>query len=419
MLFKNGLTIAICVLVGLSMAAASSAADAPSWPVFHGPNGDNHSSATGLLKKWPADGPKLAWTAKGIGTGFASVSLSQGMIFTAGNIEESTVVTALGLDGKQKWQAKVGEAWTRGPGGTRSTPTIDGEVLYYMNPHGDVVCLKTATGEKVWGVNLLKDFESRNIRWALSESPIVDGDRLICLPGGPNVSMVAFDKKTGKIVWKADTAEGDLAGYATPIIVKYGGVRIILQMTGKALIGVNADSGKLLFRFPHKTAYDVNATTPIFKDGQVFISSGYGTTGSVMVKLTVDGKKVSAEKVWESRELDNHHGGVILVDGYLYGAAHNFNGGRWICLDWKTGEMKYAEKGVGKGSATYADGMLFTLSEKRDVGLVKATPDGHELTGEFETPEGPEGPTWAHPVVCDGMLYIRHGDSLYAYAVKE
>ena len=419
MVVKNNLAVVICVLAGLSSGTRSQAADFPSWPQFHGPKGDNHSPATGLLKKWPADGPKLAWTAKGIGAGFSGVTLGGGMIYTAGNVGDATVVTALGLDGKQKWQAKDGEAWTAGPGGTRATPTIDGDRLYYINPHGDAVCLNAATGDKTWGLNILKEFGSRNITWALAESLIVDGDHVICLPGGPKVSMVALDKRTGKTVWKAETTEGDLAGYATPIIVKHGGLRIILNMTAKALIGVNADSGKLLFRYPHKTSYDVNATTPIFHDGQVFISSGYGTTGSVMLKIHVEAENTSVEKVWASRDLDNHHGGVILVNGYLYGAAHNFHGGRWICLDWKTGEMKYAEKGVGKGSATYADGMLFTLSEKRNVGLVKAVPEGHTLTGEFKTPEGPEGPTWAHPVVCDGRLYIRHGDNLYAYEVKE
>jgi outer membrane protein assembly factor BamB len=420
MVVKNNLAVSIILLVaGLSSSTRLQAADSAFWPQFHGPGGDNHSPASGLLKKWPSEGPKLAWTAKGIGTGFSSVTLSGGMIFTAGNVGDDTVVTALGSDGKQKWQAKCGKAWTAGPGGTRATPTLEGDRLYYMNPHGDAVCLDAKTGEKIWGLNILKEFGSKNITWALAESLVIDGDHVVCLPGGPKVSMVALDKKTGKTVWKAASAEGDLAGYATPIIIKHGGLRIVLNMTAKALIGVNADSGKLLFRYPHKTAYDVNATTPIFHDGQVFISSGYGTTGSVMLKINVEGEKASVEKVWASRDLDNHHGGVILVDGCLYGAAHNFHGGRWICLDWKTGKMKYAEKGVGKGSATFAEGMLYTLSEDRGAGLVEATPEGHKLAGEFKTPAGPEGPTWAHPVVCGGRLYIRHGDNLYAYEVKE
>lgn len=180
---------------------------------------------------------------------------------------------------------------------------------------------------------------------------------------------------------------------------------------------MNAANGDLLFRFPHETNYDVNATTPLFHDGQIFITSGDGTTGSVMLRLMVDGSKARVEKVWASRELDNHHGGAILLEGFIYSAAHKFTGGKWICLDWRTGDKKYAERGVGKGSLTYADGMLYTWSERRDVGLVKATPDGHEVVSRFETPKGPEGPTWAHPVVCGRRLYLRHADNLYAYAV--
>jgi len=341
------------------------------------------------------------------------------MIYTAGNIDEDTVVTALDLKGQIRWQAKCGKAWSGDSPGTRGTPTLDGDRLYYETPHGDLVCLDAKTGDKVWGLNILKMFSSRNITWGLSESLVIDGDRVICLPGGPKVSVVALDKKTGQPAWTAPSADGDLAGYATASVAQCQGLRMILTMTNRAFIAVSADSGDLLFRFPHKTEYDVNATTPIFHDGQVFITSGYGTTGSVMLKLKVDGKKAGVEKVWASRQLDNHHGGVVLVDGYLYGASHNFNRGKWICLDWKTGEKKYAERGVGKGSLTCAEGMLYLLSENRNVGMAKATPDGLKLVGQFRTPAGPEGPTWAHPVVCGGRLYIRHSDKLYAYSVKE
>ena len=411
------LTAVLLTLTPLATNPAR-AADAPSWPRFHGPSGDNLSTETGLLKAWPEDGPPLVWTATGMGEGYSGVALAGGKIYTAGNVGGKTVVTALDLDGKTLWQAECGKPWTSGPGGTRSTPTIEGDRLYYETPYGDVYCLDAGTGEEIWTVNILDRFSSKNITWSLAESLIVDGDRIICLPGGPKASVVALDKTTGETVWAAASADEDLAGYATLSLVEQDGLRIILTMTAKALIGINADGGELLFRFPHKTNYDVNATTPIYHDGQIFITSGYGTTGSVMVRLTVDGARASVEKVWESRELDNHHGGVILLDGYIYGAAHNFNSGKWICLDWKTGEMKYAERGVGKGSLTYADGMLYTYSEKRDVGLVPATPAAHEVVSSFKTPSGPDGPTWAHPVVCGGRLYLRHGDNLYAYNVS-
>ena len=391
-------------------------AEGPSWPVFHGPNGDNISAETGLLKTWPEDGPPLVWTAEGIGDGYASVSLAEGVIYTAGNVEDKMVITAMDLAGKTKWQAECGKAWTAGPAGTRATPTIDGDRLYYETPFGDVVCMDVADGKKIWEINILDEFDGQNIIWALSESVVIDGDNAICCPFGKKASVVALDKKTGSVVWTAE-GTGDKAGYATVSIVEFAGRRMILTMSGKALVGVDADNGKLLFRYEHETKHDVNATQPIFNDGMVFITSGYGA-GSEMVKLTASGGRITAERAWETKDLDNHHGGVILLDGYLYGAAMKRN---WICLDWETGQTKYSEEGVGKGAVTCADGMLYTQAEdekKRTVGLVKPTPEGHQLVSQFTFPEGGKGKVWAHPVVCDGRLYIRHGDKLYVYSVK-
>jgi outer membrane protein assembly factor BamB len=412
-------TTTILAATLLLAAGTAWAADSPEWPRFHGPRGDNISTETGLLAAWPEGGPKLLGTAKGIGEGYAGVAIADGMIYTAGNVEDKTVITALDLNGRQRWQVENGEAWTKSNPGSRGTPTIDGDRLYHENAFGDLICLNAKTGKKIWSTNILEQFQGKNIEWGLAESVLVDGDRLICCPGGPETAVVALDKRTGKVAWKSPSAAGDSIGYASPLLAECKGLRMILTMTLKAVIGVNADTGELLFRFEHPTKYDVNATTPIYHDGHILISSGYGTTGTTLLKLDVDGKKASVTKVWNSRELDNHHGGVILLDGFVYGAAHDFNGGRWICLDWKAGEKRYAEKGVGKGSATCAEGMLYTLSENRAVGLVKATPDGHKLISEFKIPSQGEGPTWAHPVVCGGRLYIRHGDFLYAYKVRE
>jgi len=391
--------------------------DAPCWPRFHGPRGDNISTETGLLKQWPPEGPKLLWTAEQLGFGYSSVTIAHETIYTAGNIDERTAVTALDLDGKVRWRFDEYPAFVGHMLGTRATPTIDGERLYHKTPLGDVFCLSAKTGEKIWGLNILEKFGSENITWALAESLLVDGDRVICSPGGPQTAVVALDKMTGRTVWKSASADGDLASYSSPILVEYGGLRLILAMTANALIGINADTGRLLFRYPHETQYGANVANPVFHEGQVFVSSGY-RGGSEAVKLTVDGDDVTAEKVWGSEELDCHHGGVILVDGYLYGASHVFNNGKWICLDWKTGEMKYAEKGVGKGSATYAEGMLYTLSEMHIMGLVKATPDGHELNGRFEIPDLGKSTSRGHPVICGGRLYIRHNEYLYAYDIK-
>jgi len=389
-----------------------------SWPRFHGPHGDNISTETGLLKQWPADGPKLAWAIRYIGDGYSGVTVDDGLIYTAGNVGGETTISALDLDGTSVWQAPNGKAWTGSYPGTRGTPTIDGGRVFHESPLGEVVCLDAKTGDEIWRINILERFRGKNPEWALAESVLIDGPRVICCPGGPNTAVVALDKETGETIWQSESAEGDLPGYCSPMLIEHEGRRIILTMTDKALIGVGADTGRLLFRYPHRTKYEIHATDPIYRDGRVFISSGYGTTGSEMLRIDAARDRLSVEKVWGSRDLDNHHGGVILLDGYLYGCAHSFHGRAWICLDWNTGDMMYAQKGVGKGSATCAEGMLYVMNEQGTVGLVKATPDGHDLISRFQLPEDSDAKTWAHPVICGGRLYLRRGEYLYAYDVK-
>jgi len=393
-------------------------ADAPFWPRFHGPKGDNLSPETGLLKEWPGGGPKLLWKTAGIGHGYSSVTLAGGLIFTAGNIGEQSVVTALDLEGKIRWQSPCGEAWTPSDKypGTRGTPTFDNGHLYFESPLGELVCLKAESGQKVWGLNILEQFDADNIRWALAESVLIDGDRVICCPGGRKGSVVALDKRTGSTVWASEYS-GEPISYASPSLAECQGLRIVLTMSANAFLGVDADSGTLLWRFPHKTDWDINALMPIYHDGRVFISSGY-RSGSVLLKISVSGRSASVEPVWESKDLDNHHGGVILLNGFLYGAAHSNNRGRWVCLEWESGKQIYAEKGVGKGSLTYGDGLLYTLSERRAVGLVAAKPETHRVVSQFTLPSGGEGPSWAHPVVCGGRLYLRHGETLFAYELR-
>jgi len=387
-----------------------------SWPRFHGADGSNISSDTGLLKQWPEGGPQLAVTIGGIGHGFSGVTIAGGRIFTAGNIGEKTVVTALDLEGNILWQAENGQAWNDSYEGSRGTPTVDGEFVYHQSPYGELSCFNVIDGVKVWGVNVLTMFGAENIRWGLAESVLVDGDLVITCPGGSKASVAALDKKTGKMMWTA-ASTGANAGYSSPAVAEFGGLRIVLTMNATAFIGIDVSNGNLLWTYGHETDYEINATTPIFHDGQVFITSGYGS-GSEMLKINVDGDKAAVEKVWESSELDNQHGGVILIDGYLYAAAHKKNRGKWICLDWRTGALKYAEKGVGMGSATAADGMLYTLSEKGVMGLVSLNPDAHTVISSFKHPDGGEGKSWAHPVVCGRRLYLRQGEKLFVYDIR-
>jgi len=411
------LLLALSIAVSISLPALAAEAPGGFWPQFHGPNRDNISAETGLLKAWPEAGPPRLWTAEGIGHGFSSLSIAEGLIYTAGNIEGNTAITALDLDGKIAWQKPIGPAWEKPVGGSRATPTFDGGRLYHMSPHGDLVCLDAKSGEKQWGFNVLKKYGSKPNQWGQAESVLVEGDVLYCRPGGPETCVVALKKLTGEVIWESPSAQGDLAAYSSMVLVEHQGLRMILSMTTGGMIGVRADGGDLLWRFPHKTPYDENIMTPVFHDGQVFFSTGFGR-GSVMLKVTVGGQSASVEELWRNKDLDNHHGDVVLLDGYLYGSC--WKPDSWTCLEWATGKTMYAgDEGIGKGSVTYADGLLYTVGEKtHEVGLVEPTPEGHRVVSRFKLPPGGSGPAWAHPVICGGRLYVRHGEFLYAYDVK-
>jgi len=418
--------LAACVLVGLPAPAGTAAPDAKvpddparrEWPQFHGPNRDNRSADTHLMKRWPHGGPKLLWRVSGIGHGYSNVTISGGMIYTTGNIAKDTVITALDMGGKVLWRAKNGPAYLRSQRGTRSVPTIVGGRLYHLNADGDLVCLDAKTARKIWSLNILKKFNGRNISWALAESVLVDGQNVICCPGGEKVSMVALDKDTGKTVWACEGV-GDKPGYASPILVEYKGLRQIVTLMSASVIGVHAKTGKLLWKFDQPAKFDENILRPVYHDGHVFTCTGHGRGGS-LVKLIVNGQECSVRRIWHSGDLDNQHGGVVLVDGYLYGKAHRGRNTRWVCVEFKTGRTTYAAEGPpgGSGSLTYADGMLYLLSDRGTAALVPADPKAFRIVSKFDLPKGGRGPAWAHPVVCGGRLYLRHGNFLHAYDVR-
>ncbi|MFC1718081.1 PQQ-binding-like beta-propeller repeat protein [Candidatus Poribacteria bacterium] len=390
------------------------------WPQFHGPRRDNLSGDTGLLKRWPEEGPELIWKAAGIGHGFSSVSIVGGVIYTAGNIEDTTVITALDMSGSILWQTKSGPAFTKSYPGSRGTPTFSDDKLYHLNGNGYIVCLEARTGEKIWNLNALEKFNGQSGEWGLSESLLVDGENVICCPVGEEVSMVALNKHTGETVWTCPSV-GDKSGYVAPILVDYMGLRQIITVTSDSALGVAADTGKLLWKYHHPVKYGSNISTPVYHDGHVVLFRTFGM-GATKLKLNVRDQACTVEKVWHTGELDNEHGGVVLVDGYLYGHADgNHKWRHWACLELKTGKTMYSVDGLpaeASGTLTYADGMLYLLGQPGNVALMPATPEGFNIVSQFQLPKDSKGTAWAHPVVCGGRLYLRHGDFLYAYGVR-
>ncbi|MFP6583249.1 MAG: PQQ-binding-like beta-propeller repeat protein [Candidatus Hydrogenedentota bacterium] len=411
-------TLSILLAITTLTTVANAAEGTAFWPQFHGPNRDSISTEGNFLSEWPEGGPELVWTANGLGHGFSTVSIADGRMYTAGNIGDDTVVTAFDLNGKLLWQAKNGKAWATGNSypGTRGTPTIDGDRVYHESPLGNVICVNGKTGETIWELNVLEKYHGGNIRWALSESLLIDGEHVICSPGGPDVSMIALDKLSGEVVWTAPST-GDSAGYSSPILFEQDGLRILTTLTSKSLIGVNADTGALLWRIDHESYTDQNTLTPIYHEGHLFISTI--RAGSIKWKVQISDGTVSLDEVWRTDQFDNHHGGVVLAKGNIYGASITRSRNRWVALDWETGEIEHVDPAVGKGSVMYAEGLMYMLSINRVMGLVRPLDAGFEMVSTFTIPEGGDGKSWAHPVVTAGHLYIRHGDFLYAYDIDD
>lgn len=400
------LTLAISVLIG---AAALRAAD---WPQWQGPDRTRVSKETGLLKEWPTGGPARVWTATGVGAGYGSMAVAGDRVFVQSTRGRSSIVVALDrASGKEVWSKALGTSLSddRGPG-PRGTPTVDGDRLYALSENGDLMCLET-DGTAVWHRNILRDFRGRQLQWLISESPLVDGPHVIVSPGGPGAGMVKLDKMTGKTVWTA-TELSDSAAYSSVIAADVQGVRIYLTFTSEAGVGVRASDGKLMFRYPNAANGIANVATPIFSNNKAFFTSNYGTGGGLL-DLTVQNGEVRAKEVYFTRSMNNHHGGVVLVDGYLYG----FNDSILTCLDFATGKMMWRDRSVGKGSVTFADGRLYIQSEDNVVGLADATPSGYREQGRFRIPDKTY-PSWAHPVISDGRLYVRNQDTVLAYDIK-
>lgn len=420
--------VAFAAFAAASLTLAASAADS-CWPQWRGPNRDGKAVGEEIRTDWEKNPPKQIWSMEGIGNGYGSLAVIGDRLYTTGYVGESEMVTAVNL-GTQRvlWRTPIGAAVEMGNEdwyGSRGTPTIDGERIYVVASEGGVASLDIATGNMLWRKSFADEYGSGKQSWGYAESALVDGDAVICTPGSESVLMVALDKSTGSELWR--TAYPNIgeagkreAGYSSAVVSNAAGVKQYVQMTGKGAVGVRASDGKLLWSY-NKVANRVAVIpTPLVQDDHVFVSSGYGT-GAALLKLTKSGDGVKAQEVYflAQNEFQNHHGQMILHDGYVYAGRGNGKGFP-VCVEFKTGKIMWGEgeRGPGGGSAavTFVDGHLIFRYQDGVVALIEATPEEYRLKGTF-TPDYTEGPNWAHAVVCDGQLYMRQKDRLMCYNV--
>jgi len=393
------------------------------WPQWRGLQRDGRSPETNLLQAWPAEGPKLLWSARGLGKGYSSVAVAQARVYATGMLEKTGYLFVYDLKGNLLWKRAYGPEWLRSFLGPRSTPTVDGERVYVMSSFGKVLCFAVNDGRELWSVDVLERFGAKNILHGISESVLIDEDKVICTPGGKDACMVALNKLTGETVW---TSKGYSAtpAYCSPILIEHGGRRMVVTLLVDAVVGIDAESGQLLwedkFADYQKKPEPSNAVSPIYHQGYIYTTSGCDDGGAMLV-LSEDGKSVSRK--WTDIKLDVFLGGVVLVDGFIYGGAWtSHEKGRWVCLDWESGKVMYEATWPEKdrqGPIIYADGRLYCYDDQEGhVALVKATPKGFEVVSSFQITEG-EDQYWAHPAISDGRLYLRHGEVLMVYDIRD
>jgi hypothetical protein len=447
MMMRRPLTVLLGLLLLGGWVGLTAAED---WPGWRGADRSGVSPEKGLLREWPKEGPKLLWKAAGIGSGYSSPAVVGGKAYLLGTKGTTEYLLAFEVkEGKELWRVEVGPQASgggrggfgggfggRGMGGfpgPRSSPTVDGDLIFVLGSPGTLACIEAKPGDReakvVWKKKLTTDFDGRDSMHHYAESPLIDGDTLVCTPGGSKAALVALKKKTGDLLWQSEIAGGNAASYSSAIVAEVGGVKQYVQFLSGGVVGVSATDGKLLWRYD-KNSGMTNAATPVFHDGYVFCTTGGGfgggfggggfggrgrggDGGSALVQLVVNDGKVEAREVYKNKNLPNFHGGVVRVGDYLYGTTSR----SLVCLDFKTGEKKWDDRCVGQASIVAADGMLYVRGENGKVALVEATPEGYREKGRFETPAG-RGQTYPHPVIADGKLFLHDGDVLLCYDLK-
>lgn len=399
------------IAIAVITSALATSVSAEDWPQWRGANRDGISRETGLLREWPDGGPPLVWRVSGLGSGYSTVTIAGGRIFTLGAERKAEYVIARDVaTGKELWRTRSGRRYSNGRGdGPRGAPTVDANRVYALGGSGDLTVLDVASGRRVWSINVLERFDGRNINWGISESPLVLGDRVLVNAGGRQASIVALDKNDGAVLWES---EEDEASYSSAVVATIRGVRQAVYFTGERALGISVDDGSLLWHYRRVSNRTANVATPIVRGNFVFLSSDYGT-GCALLEIQGDRSGMSAQEIYFNRAMKNHHASSVLVGDTLYG----FSGGILTALDFLSGEVLWKDRSVGKGSLIYADGHLYVFSENSVVGLVEATRTGYREKGRFELPHSDEH-SWSHPVIADGKLYLRDQDQLYSFDIR-
>ncbi len=379
---------------------------------WRGPDRDGKYPATDLLKNWPDGGPELLWHVDDLGPGHASAVVLDDKIYTGGTEGDTGYIFCFSPDGKLLWKVPYGPDWVESWPGTRSTPLYVKGKLYMETAFGKLFCMDANDGKMIWEIDLFTDYDGQNNKWGVTENLLIDGDMLFCTPGGTINNVIAIDRNNGNLIWSCP-GNGEVSAYCSPLLVELPNRKLFVTQTASSILGIDATTGKLLWSHPQPNKWSVHANTPYFQDGYLYCVSGYGQ-GGVQLKLAADGS--AKQEMWRNSSIDNRMGGFVVLGDRIYGSDDSNKG--WYCVDWKTGDDIHGEKMMGRGTTIWADGMLYCYSDVGEMALVKPTADGFTKVSSFEVPYG-EAQHWAHPVITDGKLYIRHGGSLMVYDISK
>ena len=396
-----------CTILISTICICLNAQDIAQW---RGPNRDGIYNESGLLKKWPDAGPKLLWHFDELGDGHTSAAVTNTGVFTTGMIGDKGFVFAFDLKGQLRWKMQYGAEWAVSHNGVRSTPLLVNDKLYLLGSYGELLCLDCADGKTLWTIDMVKQYGARNIEWGLTENLLFDGNVLYCTPGGEDASLVALDRNTGKELWKSN-GNGETSAYCSPMVIELQSKKLIVTMMEKSICGFDAADGALLWKFEHINKTNVHPNTPIYKDGYLYCTTGYAK-GGVMLQLSSDGNSVT--QVWKNELFDPKMGGVVVLDGRIYGTGDRSR--KFFCLDWKTGKEIFSISNLAPANIIAAEGLLYVYSETGKVSLVEPKTDGINIISTLQIPFG-ENPHWAHLVIKDKKLYVRHGTSMMVYDI--